>query len=72
MSKISIRFSDVHEVRAVWNNERSKWWFSVLGTVVVLRNESDYEQNQNYWKYLKGVDYSYYYNQEDDIMGGAE
>ncbi len=53
MSKTSIRFFDDREVRAVWDDENSKWWFSVLDIVGVLRNESDYEKNRNYWKYLK-------------------
>lgn len=53
MNKISIRFFDDAEVRAVWDDENSKWWFSVLDIVGVLRGESDYEKNRNYWKYLK-------------------
>lgn len=51
--KISIRFFDDAEVRAVWDDEHSKWWFSVLDIVGVLRGETDYEKNRNYWKYLK-------------------
>jgi cell filamentation protein len=35
MSKISIRFFDDTEVRAVWDDEKSKWWFSVLDIVAV-------------------------------------
>ncbi|MDD3050398.1 MAG: Fic family protein [Candidatus Cloacimonetes bacterium] len=52
-SKISIRFFDDREVRAVWDEENAKWWFSVLDIVAVLRNQSDYTKNRNYWKYLK-------------------
>lgn len=51
--KISIRFFDDTEVRAVWDDEHFKWWFSVLDIVGVLRGETDYEKNRNYWKYLK-------------------
>ena len=53
MSKISIRFYDDKEVRAIWDDEKSKWWFSVLDIVGVLRGEEDYAKNRNYWKYLK-------------------
>ncbi len=53
MNKISIRFFDDKEVRAVWDDDNSKWWFSVLDIVGVLRDESDYQKNRNYWKYLK-------------------
>jgi len=51
--KISIRFFNDKEVRAVWNDENSKWYFSVLDVICVLRNESDYNKCRNYWKYLK-------------------
>lgn len=51
--KISIRFFDDKEVRAVWDDANAKWWFSVLDIVGVLRGEEDYEKNRNYWKYLK-------------------
>ena len=52
MSKISIRFFDDKEVRAVWDDEKSKWWFSVFDIIGVLRGEEDYTKNRNYWKYL--------------------
>lgn len=53
MGKISIRFFDDREIRAVWDDARSKWWFSVLDVVGALRGEGDYRKNRNYWKYLK-------------------
>ncbi|NLW88673.1 MAG: cell filamentation protein Fic [Clostridiaceae bacterium] len=53
ISKISIRFFDDKEVRAVWDDERSKWWFSALDIIGVLRDEDNYAKNRNYWKYLK-------------------
>lgn len=52
-NKISIRFFDDREVRAVWDEENSKWWFSVLDIVAVLSNQDDYGKTRNYWKYLK-------------------
>ena len=53
MHKISIRFFDDREVRAVWDEENSKWWFSVLDIVAVLSNQDDYGKTRNYWKSLK-------------------
>lgn len=52
-NKISIRFFNDKEVRAIWDEENSKWWFSVLDIVGVLNAQDDYEKNRNYWKYLK-------------------
>ena len=51
--KISIRFFNDKEVRAVWDEANSKWWFSVLDIIGVLNSQNDYEKNRNYWKYLK-------------------
>lgn len=53
MSKISVRFFDDREVRAVWDDENAKWWFSVLDIVAVLTDQDDYNKTRNYWKYLK-------------------
>ena len=53
MSKISIRFFDDREVRAVWDEKSSKWWFSVLDIISVLTDQNDYTKTRNYWKYLK-------------------
>lgn len=52
-SKISIRFYNDREVRAVWDEEHAKWWFSVLDMLAILNNQDDYAKNRNYWKYLK-------------------
>lgn len=52
-SKISIRFFDDREVRAIWDEKQAKWWFSVLDIVGVLNAQDDYTKNRNYWKYLK-------------------
>lgn len=51
--KISIRFFNDREVRAVWDTANSKWWFSVPDIVGVLNAQDDYAKNRNYWKYLK-------------------
>jgi cell filamentation protein len=51
--KISIRFFNDCEVRAVWDEENAKWWFSVLDIVAVLTDQDDYSKTRNYWKYLK-------------------
>jgi len=52
-AKVSIRFFDDREVRAVWDEQNSKWWFSVLDIVAVLTDQDDYTKTRNYWKYLK-------------------
>ena len=51
--KISIRFFDDKEVRAVWDNEHNKWWFNVIDVVAVLNEQDDYTKANNYWRWLK-------------------
>jgi cell filamentation protein len=53
IAKISIRFFNDREVRAVWDEQNTKWWFSVLDIVAVLTDQNDYTKTRNYWKYLK-------------------
>ncbi|MCL2253195.1 MAG: Fic family protein [Lachnospiraceae bacterium] len=48
--KISIRFFDNAEVRAVWDDENSKWWFSVVDIVAILSQSTN---PANYWYVLK-------------------
>ena len=51
--KKSIRFFNDREVRAVWDEEHSKWWFSVLDIIAAINEQGDYQKTRNYWKYLK-------------------
>ncbi len=51
--KISIRFFDDREVRAVWDEKNSKWLFSALDVIAVLTGQHNYAKSRNYWKYLK-------------------
>ncbi|HOZ88927.1 MAG TPA: Fic family protein [Bacilli bacterium] len=53
MKKVSIRFYNDRKVRAIWDDEKKQWLFSVLDIIGVLKNEDNYQKNKNYWKYLK-------------------
>lgn len=53
MSKISIRFYKDREVRAVWDEEKSKWWFSAIDIIRAINGEADYVKAGNYWRWLK-------------------
>ncbi len=53
MSKKSIRFFNDREVRAVWDEEHRKWWFSATDIVRAINNEDDYVKAGNYWRWLK-------------------
>ena len=53
MAKKSIRFYNDREVRAVWDEQRSKWWFSAIDIVRAINDEDDYVKAGNYWRWLK-------------------
>ena len=48
--KYSIRFYKDKEVRAIWDEDNSKWWFSAVDIVWIL---SESKNPRNYWKVLK-------------------
>ena len=52
-NKISIRFYNDHEVRAIWDEVGNRWLFSVLDVWGILNQQPDYAKTRNYWKYLK-------------------
>lgn len=52
-TKTSIRFFDDREVRALWDEQNAKWWFSVVDVVGILNQEADYTKAGNYWRWLK-------------------
>ncbi|MDR2233419.1 MAG: Fic family protein [Tannerella sp.] len=52
-TKISIRFFNDREVRAVWDGENDKWWFNVVDVVAALNEQDDYNKANNYWRWLK-------------------
>ncbi len=52
-SKKFIRFYNDHIVRAVWDAELSKWWFSATDVVRAINDEDDYTKAGNYWRWLK-------------------
>ncbi len=55
MNKKSIRLFNNREVRAVWDEERSKWWFFATDIVRAINDEEYYVKAGNYWRWLKKI-----------------
>ena len=53
MNKISIRFYNDREVRAIWDEAHSKWWFSVLDIIGVLNDQDDYQKESQLLEIFK-------------------
>ncbi|MCL2346040.1 MAG: hypothetical protein FWC58_09355 [Desulfobulbus sp.] len=48
-----VKLFESHEVRAEWDADKEKWWFSVLDIIAILTDQPDYQKVRNYWKWLK-------------------
>jgi cell filamentation protein len=48
--KISIRFFDNREVRAIWDDSQNKWWFSVVDVIGILTESAN---PRTYWSVMK-------------------
>lgn len=55
MDKISIRFYNNKEVRAIWSDDDSRWYYSATDIVRAINNETDYVKAGNYWRWLKKI-----------------
>ena len=40
-------------MRAIWDEEKGQWYFSVLDVIGAINEQDDYTKTRNYWKYLK-------------------
>ena len=53
MDNMSIRFYNNKEVRAIWSDDDSRWYYSATDIVRAINNETDYVKAGNYWRWLK-------------------
>ena len=50
MGKISIRFYKDHQVRAIWDEEQSKWWFVAVDIIAAITESPN---PRKYWSVMK-------------------
>lgn len=50
MNKVSFRFYKDHEVRAIWDEDNSQWWFSAVDIVAAITESLS---PRKYWSVLK-------------------
>jgi hypothetical protein len=51
--KESLKLFESKRIRAVWDEELEKWYFSIVDVIAVLTDSVDYQHARNYWKVLK-------------------
>jgi len=50
----AIKLFEGKQVRFVWDDEKEKYYFSVVDVIQVLTDSADYQVARKYWKVLKG------------------
>ena len=53
MEEKAIRLFENQKVRTKWDEETSKWYFSIVDIVGILTEQPSVERARNYWKVLK-------------------
>ena len=53
VKKNSIKLFGNDKIRAVWDEEQEKWYFSVVDVVAVLTESKDFQTARKYWNKLK-------------------
>jgi len=53
VKKNSIKLFGNDKIRAVWDDEQEKWYFSVVDVVAVLTKSKDFQTARKYWNKLK-------------------
>lgn len=53
VKKNSIKLFGNDKIRAVWDEEQEKWFFSVVDVVAVLTESKDFQTARKYWNKLK-------------------
>lgn len=53
VKKNSIKLFGSDKIRAVWDDEQEKWYFSVVDVVAVLTESRDFQTARKYWNKLK-------------------
>ena len=53
VKKNSIKLFGDDKIRAVWDEEQEKWYFSIVDVVAVLTDNADFQTARKYWNKLK-------------------
>ena len=51
--KENIQLFEDRKVRTAWDEEREKWYFSIVDVCGILINQPDYQKSRKYWNKLK-------------------
>ena len=53
MKNTKIVLFEDKKIRRHWDDEKEKWYFSVVDIIAALLNQSDHKRAQSYWTTLK-------------------
>ncbi|MCL2132160.1 MAG: hypothetical protein FWH36_06905 [Lentimicrobiaceae bacterium] len=52
-SSNKIQLFEDKQIRALWDENAEKWWFSVVDIIGILTDQPTQDLARNYWKVLK-------------------
>lgn len=53
MNNGSIKLYNNQEVRVLWDEDNSKWYFCAIDVVAIFNEQNDHHKSSNYWRWLK-------------------
>ncbi len=53
VKKNAVKIFGEDRIRAVWDEDKENWYFSIVDVISVLTDSPDYQTSRNYWKVLK-------------------
>ena len=49
----AIKIFEEKKVRTLWDEEKEKWYLSIVDVIAILTDQPDHQGARNYWKVLK-------------------
>lgn len=49
----AIKLFEQKQIRSLWDDEKEKWFFSIVDVISILTGQETHQGSRNYWKVLK-------------------
>ena len=49
----AVKLFEQKQIRTHWDDEREKWYFSIIDVIAILTDQLNHQGARNYWKVLK-------------------
>ena len=49
----AVKLFEQKQIRTIWDDNKEKWYFSIIDVIAVLSDQANHQGARNYWKVLK-------------------